>query len=41
MLDSKKQKLSTLEKTRLDWNSFKSSEGIVEELEMHKKSKDG
>lgn len=41
LLDSKKQKLTTLEKTKLDWNSFKSSEGINEELEKHKKSKDG
>lgn len=41
LLDSKKQKLTTLEKTKLDWNSFKSSEGIDEELESHKKSKHG
>uniref|UniRef100_A0A0P4W474 Craniofacial development protein 1 n=1 Tax=Scylla olivacea TaxID=85551 RepID=A0A0P4W474_SCYOL len=41
LLDSKKQKLTTLEKTKLDWNSFKSEEGIDEELEKHKKSKDG
>ncbi|MPC36173.1 craniofacial development protein 1-like [Portunus trituberculatus] len=41
ILDSKKQKLTTLEKTKLDWNSFKSEEGIDEELEKHKKSKDG
>lgn len=41
LLDSKKQKLTTLEKTKLDWNSFKASEGIDEELEKHKKSKDG
>ncbi|KAK8740445.1 hypothetical protein OTU49_002912 [Cherax quadricarinatus] len=40
-LDSKKQKLTTLEKTKLDWNSFKSQEGLEEELEKHKKSKDG
>ena len=41
LLDSKKQKLTTLEKTKLDWNTFKSEEGIDEELEKHKKSKDG
>lgn len=41
LLDSKKQKLTTLEKTKLDWNNFKSDEGIDEELEKHKKSKDG
>ena len=41
LLDGKKQKLTTLEKTKLDWNNFKSDEGIDEELEKHKKSKDG
>lgn len=40
-LDNKKQKLTTLEKTKLDWNAFKSEEGIDEELEKHKKSKHG
>ncbi|CAL4073233.1 unnamed protein product, partial [Meganyctiphanes norvegica] len=41
LLESKKQKLSVLDKTKLDWNSFKSNLGIEEELESHKKSKDG
>lgn len=41
MIDKKKQKLTTLEKTKLDWNNFKAVEGIDEELESHKKSKDG
>lgn len=41
LLDNKKQKLTTLEKTKLDWNSFKAEEGIDEELESHKKSKHG
>ncbi|XP_045602875.1 craniofacial development protein 1 [Procambarus clarkii] len=41
LLDNKKQKLTTLEKTKLDWSSFKSEEGLNEELEKHKKSKDG
>jgi len=41
LIDSKKQKLSVLDKTKLDWNSFKSNLGIEEELESHKKSKDG
>ncbi|XP_076033260.1 yeti [Oratosquilla oratoria] len=41
ILGDKKQKLSTLEKSRLDWKNFKSCEGIDEELEKHKKSKDG
>lgn len=37
----KKNKLSTLEKTKLDWNSFKRSQGIEEELQTHNKGKDG
>ncbi|XP_042891939.1 craniofacial development protein 1-like [Penaeus japonicus] len=41
LLDNKKQKLTTLEKTKLDWNNFKAEEGIDEELESHKKSKHG
>ncbi|XP_071512548.1 craniofacial development protein 1 [Panulirus ornatus] len=41
ILDSKKQKLTTLEKTKLDWNNFKAEEGIDEDLERHKKSKHG
>uniref|UniRef100_A0A182WAD6 Craniofacial development protein 1 n=1 Tax=Anopheles minimus TaxID=112268 RepID=A0A182WAD6_9DIPT len=38
---SKKTKLSTLEKTKLDWTSFKRQEGIEEELQTHNKGKDG
>ncbi|XP_055529257.1 craniofacial development protein 1 [Wyeomyia smithii] len=37
----KKNKLSTLEKSKLDWNSFKRTEGIEEELQTHNKGKDG
>lgn len=37
----KKPKISTLEKTKLDWNRFKESEGINEELERFNKGKDG
>lgn len=37
----KKAKLSTLEKTKLDWNSFKKSEGIDEQLTTHNKGKEG
>uniref|UniRef100_A0A182P593 Craniofacial development protein 1 n=1 Tax=Anopheles epiroticus TaxID=199890 RepID=A0A182P593_9DIPT len=37
----KKNKLSTLEKTKLDWTSFKRQEGIEEELQTHNKGKDG
>ncbi|XP_053665693.1 craniofacial development protein 1 [Anopheles marshallii] len=38
---TKKNKLSTLEKTKLDWTSFKRQEGIEEELQTHNKGKDG
>lgn len=37
----KKDKLSVLEKTKLDWNSYKHEEGIEEELQTHNKGKDG
>lgn len=37
----KKAKLSTLEKTKLDWNSFKRTEGIDEQLTTHNKGKEG
>lgn len=37
----KKNKLSTLEKTKLDWNNFKRNQGIEEELQTHNKGKDG
>lgn len=37
----KKAKLSTLEKTKLDWNSFKKAEGIDEQLTTHNKGKEG
>ncbi|XP_010219447.1 PREDICTED: craniofacial development protein 1 [Tinamus guttatus] len=38
---SKKQKMSTLEKSKLDWESFKEEEGIGEELAIHNRGKDG
>lgn len=38
---NKKNKLTTLEKTKLDWTSFKQKEGIAEELQTHNKGKDG
>uniref|UniRef100_A0AAG5D525 Craniofacial development protein 1 n=1 Tax=Anopheles atroparvus TaxID=41427 RepID=A0AAG5D525_ANOAO len=38
---NKKNKLTTLEKTKLDWTSFKRQEGIAEELQTHNKGKDG
>ncbi|KAH8394613.1 hypothetical protein KR222_000057, partial [Zaprionus bogoriensis] len=37
----KKKKMSVLEKSQLDWKSFKSEEGIDEELRTHNKGKDG
>ncbi|KAE8608103.1 hypothetical protein XENTR_v10011399 [Xenopus tropicalis] len=40
-LGSKKQKISTLEKSKLDWESFKEKEGISEELAIHNRGKDG
>lgn len=40
-LGSKKQKLSTLEKSKLDWETFKEQEGIGDELALHNRGKDG
>ncbi|NXA41642.1 CFDP1 protein, partial [Eudromia elegans] len=40
-ITSKKQKMSTLEKSKLDWESFKEEEGIGEELAIHNRGKDG
>ncbi|XP_028665228.1 craniofacial development protein 1 [Erpetoichthys calabaricus] len=40
-IGGKKQKLSTLEKSKLDWESFKNEEGIGEELATHNRGKDG
>lgn len=37
----KKNKLSVLEKSKLDWNGFKRNEGIDEELQTHNKGRDG
>ncbi|XP_075224578.1 yeti [Lycorma delicatula] len=37
----KKGKLSTLEKSKLDWDNFKKNEGIEEDLQKHNKGKDG
>ncbi|CAH1105087.1 unnamed protein product [Psylliodes chrysocephalus] len=38
---SKKPKITTLEKTKLDWDSYKRDHSIEEELETHNKGKDG
>ncbi|XP_072278993.1 craniofacial development protein 1 [Pyxicephalus adspersus] len=40
-LGSKKQKISTLEKSKMDWESFKEKEGIGDELAIHNRGKDG
>ncbi|GFY67697.1 craniofacial development protein 1 [Trichonephila inaurata madagascariensis] len=40
-IGNKKQKLTVLEKTRLDWKSFKKNEGIEEDLEKFNKGKQG
>ncbi|XP_013404432.1 craniofacial development protein 1-like [Lingula anatina] len=37
----KKPKLSTLTKSALDWNKFKTEEGIEEELQIHNRGKSG
>nr|XP_012627969.1 craniofacial development protein 1 isoform X1 [Microcebus murinus] len=40
-IGTKKQKMSTLEKSKLDWESFKEEEGIGEELAIHNRGKEG
>lgn len=40
-LSGKKPKLSTLEKSKQDWDSFKSAEGIAEELKTFNQGKMG
>ena len=37
----KKNKVSVLEQSKSDWNSFKESEGITEELQTHNRGRDG
>lgn len=37
----KKAKMSSLEKSRLDWDAFKSEEGIAEELAIHNSGRGG
>lgn len=38
---TKKNKLSVLEKTKLDWDGFKDDQGISEELQTHNRGRDG
>lgn len=40
-LSNKKAKLSTLEKSKLDWDQFKSDEGIAEDLKSFNQGKKG
>lgn len=40
-LSGKKAKLSTLEKSKLDWDRFKSDEGIAEDLKSFNQGKKG
>ncbi|XP_017289419.1 craniofacial development protein 1 [Kryptolebias marmoratus] len=40
-IGGKKQKMSTLEKSKMDWDAFKVEEGITEELAVHNRGKEG
>ncbi|KAI4877900.1 hypothetical protein NFI96_016783 [Prochilodus magdalenae] len=40
-IGAKKQKMSTLEKSKLDWDAFKTEEGISDELAIHNRGKEG
>ncbi|XP_029985833.1 craniofacial development protein 1 isoform X2 [Sphaeramia orbicularis] len=40
-IGGKKQKMSTLEKSKMDWDAFKTEEGISEELAIHNRGRDG
>ncbi|KAM4618770.1 craniofacial development protein 1 [Polymixia lowei] len=40
-IGGKKPKISTLEKSKMDWDAFKSEEGITEELAIHNRGKEG
>lgn len=40
-IGGKKQKISTLEKSKMDWDAFKSEEGIGEELAIHNRGREG
>lgn len=40
-IGGKKPKMSTLEKSKMDWDAFKSEEGITEELAIHNRGKEG
>ncbi|XP_025022422.1 craniofacial development protein 1 [Python bivittatus] len=40
-IGAKKQKMSTLEKSKLDWENFKEEEGISDELAIHNRGREG
>lgn len=40
-LFNKKKKLTTLEKSKLDWENYKKTHGIAEDLQNHNRGKDG
>ncbi|XP_054476136.1 craniofacial development protein 1 isoform X2 [Anoplopoma fimbria] len=40
-MGSKKLKMSTLEKSKMDWDAFKSEEGISDELAIHNRGREG
>ncbi|XP_072291708.1 craniofacial development protein 1 [Eucyclogobius newberryi] len=40
-IGGKKQKMSTLEKSKMDWDAFKSEEGISDELAIHNRGREG
>uniref|UniRef100_G3NBN4 Craniofacial development protein 1 n=1 Tax=Gasterosteus aculeatus aculeatus TaxID=481459 RepID=G3NBN4_GASAC len=40
-IGSKKLKMSTLEKSKMDWDAFKSEEGITEDLAIHNRGRAG
>lgn len=40
-IGGKKSKMSTLEKSKMDWDAFKSEEGIGEELAIHNRGREG
>ncbi|XP_072403530.1 craniofacial development protein 1 isoform X3 [Chiloscyllium punctatum] len=40
-IGGKKQKLSTLEKSKIDWEAFKEKEGIGDELAIYNRGKEG
>ncbi|XP_037624239.1 craniofacial development protein 1 [Sebastes umbrosus] len=40
-IGGKKLKMSTLEKSKMDWDAFKSEEGITDELAIHNRGREG